>query len=119
MHQHVEHDIFRHPAGEIADRNANQRHLRQARIGHQRVDAGAQVENHAKVSKRRKLALLRLPDGGVMNVGGIERRVGQQHYAPIPAHLVESLLPSFRRPVFGPAMNEQSERAFIHRIFAS
>ena len=56
MHQHVKHDIFRHATGEIADRDANQRHFRQAGIGHQRIDAGAQIENHAQVRKCRKLA---------------------------------------------------------------
>ena len=49
MHQHVQHDIFRHPIGKIADRDANQRHFRQCDVGHQRIDAGAQIENHAKV----------------------------------------------------------------------
>jgi hypothetical protein len=28
------------------------------------------------------------------------------------------VLPPFRRPVFGPAMHQQSERAFVHRVFA-
>ena len=29
MHQHVQHDIFRHPRGEVADRDAHQRHVGQ------------------------------------------------------------------------------------------
>jgi len=53
-------------------RNANQRHLRQAGIGHQRIDAGAQVEDDAQIRKRRKLAVARLPDSGVVDFGRIE-----------------------------------------------
>ena len=74
MHQHVQHDIFRHACGEIADRHPNQRHLRQAGIGDQRVDAGAEVENDAQIRKSRKLAWSRLPDRGIVDVGGIELR---------------------------------------------
>jgi hypothetical protein len=119
MHQHVKHDIFGHPIGEVADRNANQRHFRQARVGHQRIDTGAEVENDAQVRKCRQFAWYRLPDRGVVHVRRIEGRIGQQKDAAILANDIESLLPSFRRPVFGAAVNEQGERAFVHRIIAS
>jgi len=62
MHQRVQHDIFRHAAGEVVDRDANQRHFRQGRIRHQRIDAGAEIEDDAQVRKRRELAGGRLPD---------------------------------------------------------
>src|SRR3984893_6757109 len=117
MHQHVKDDIFGHPAGKIADRNADQRHLRQAAIRHQRVDARAQVEDRAQAWKSRKLARARLPDGGVLDLGRIERRVGQQQDPAVFAHVVEPALPAIGRPVFGPAVNEKGERTFVHRIF--
>ena len=118
MHQHVKHDIFRHAAGEVADRDADQRHFRQRGIGHQRVDAGAEVENDAQVRKCRKLARNRLPNRRVVDFRAVGRRVGQQQDTAIPAHLVEPALPSLRRPVVGPAVHQQGKRAFVHRIFA-
>ena len=109
MHQHMQHDIFGHAAGEIADRDANQRHLRQARIRHQRVDAGAEIEDHAQVRKRRELARRRLPDRGVVDLGGIERRIGQQHHAPVAADLVEPAASS------APATSFRSRHASAER----
>jgi hypothetical protein len=106
MHQHMKHDIFGHAAGEIADRDANQRHPGQAGIRHQRVDAGAQIEDHAQVRKGRELAGARLPDRGVMDLGRIECDVRHRQHPPVAAHLVEAAFPAFRRPVFGPAMDE-------------
>src|SRR5260370_17481095 len=44
--------------------------------------------------------------------------IGQQHDAAIPAYLVEPVFPAIGGPVFGPAVNEQGERAFVHQIFA-
>src|SRR5437868_1501763 len=119
MHQYVKHDIFGHTIGEVADRNANQRHIRQARIGHQRIDPCAEIENHPQVRKCRQFARGRLPDRGVVHIRRIDGRIGQQKNAAVLADLVESLLPSLRRPVFGAAVNEQGQRAFVHRILAS
>ena len=119
MHQHMQHDIFRHPSGEVADRDANQRHFWKARISHQRIDAGTQVEDHAQVRKSRKLARRRLPDRGVVDFGRVKRRIGQLKHAAVRADLVEPALPSSRRPVFGPAVHQQGERTFVHRILAS
>src|ERR1700676_5722210 len=116
MHQHVKHDIFRHPLGEVADRNPNQRHFWQARIRHQRIDAGAQIENHPQVGKCRKLARSRLPDRGIVDLGRIERRPGQLQHPAVAADLLETALPPLRRPVFGPAMHQQGERSLVHRI---
>ena len=79
MHQHMQHDIFGHPAGEIADRDANQRHFRQARVGHQRIDAGAEIENHPQIRKRRQFARAGLPDRGIVDVGRVERLVRARH----------------------------------------
>ncbi len=47
----MQHDIFRHPAGEVADRDADQRDIGQGGIGHQRIDAGAEIEDDAQVRK--------------------------------------------------------------------
>ena len=118
VHQHMQHDIFRHPMGEVADRDANQRHFRQRRIRHQRVDARAQVENDAQVRECRELARGRLPDRGVMDIGGIATSLRQQPDRAVAAHLVKPALPARRRPVIGPAVNEQGERTFVHRDFA-
>jgi len=54
-----------------------------------------------------------------VHIRRIEGRIGQQKNAAVLADLVESLLPSFRRPVFGAAVNEQGQRAFVRRILAS
>jgi hypothetical protein len=116
--QHVKHDIFRHAIGEIFDRHANQRHFRQAGIGHQRIDARTQVENDAQVWKCRKLAMARFPDRGVVDFGGIKRRIRQQPDSPVHADIVEPAFPSLGRPVFGPAMHDQRERSFVHQIFS-
>ena len=106
MHQHVQHDIFRHATGEIVDRDAHQWHLRQGPIGHERIDAGAEVEDHLQIRKRRELARNRLPDRGIMDLGGVVSRFRSLQDAPVTADLVEAGLPSFSRPVLGPAADQ-------------
>src|ERR1700688_2307287 len=49
-----------------------------------------------------------------MDFRGIETCTRQLQDAPVPAGLVESRLPSFGRPIVGPAMDQQRQRAFIH-----
>ena len=114
MHQHVQHDVFGHPFGEIVDRDAHQRHVGQRLVRHQRIDAGAEVEDDAQVGEGGEFPRLRLPDRRVMHLGRIERRVRQLQHAPSGADLVEPVLPALRRPVFGPAMHQQSERTLVH-----
>ena len=116
MHQHMQHDIFGHACGEIADRHPNQRHPRQAGIGGQRVDTGTEIENDAQIWKGRQRARGRLPDRGIMDVGGVASGLGPRHYAPVAADRVEPVLPPFRRPVIGAAVHDQRERALLHRI---
>src|SRR5437879_10082953 len=47
------------------------------------------------------------------------RSIGQLKHAAVLADLVEPGFPSLRRTVFGPAVHQQGERTFVHRIFAS
>ncbi len=117
MHQHVEHDIFRHPLGEVGDRDAHQRHVGQGRIRHQRIDAGAEIEDDAQVRECGEFARARLPDRGIVDLSRIERGIRQQQHAAARADVVEPALPSHRRPVFGPAMHQQSERTLVHSPF--
>ena len=114
MHQDVQHDIFRHPPGEVADRDADQRHPRQGRIRHQRVDPRAEIENHLKVREPGQFAGDRLPDRGIVNFGRIEIRGGLLQDVPVGANFVEPGLPPLRRPVFGPATHQYRQRAFTH-----
>ena len=91
MHQHMQHDIFGHPLGEVVDGDADQRHIGQRAVRHQRIDAGAEIEDHPQIGKRGELARTRLPDRGIMHLGRIERRIRQQQHAPVAADLVEPL----------------------------
>ena len=77
MHQDMEHDVFRHPCCQVGDRNAHQRHLRQACIGHQRINAGSEIEDDAQVRKCCQFPRSGLPDCGIVHLGGIELRVGR------------------------------------------
>src|ERR1700733_6419811 len=110
----MEHHIFGHACGQIGDSHPNDRYFRQAGIDHQSVDAGAQVENDAQIRKCRELPWSWLPDRGVADFGGVEPRIRQQNPAPVGACRLKSDLPSLRRPVFGPAMDEEGERSSIH-----
>ena len=94
VHQHVQHDIFRHALGEVGDRDAHQRHVGQRAVRHQRIDAGAEIEDDAQIWKCGEFARLRLPDRGIMDLGRIERRVRQQQDPPVAADVVEPALPS-------------------------
>jgi hypothetical protein len=95
MHQDVQHDILRHPSRKVGNCDTHHRHLRQACIGHQRVDTRTQIENDAKVWKRREFSRRGLPDRGIVHLSGIEFRVGRQHHAASAADIVEAALPSF------------------------
>ena len=52
----MQHDIFRHPLGEVGDRDAHQRHVGQGAIRHQRIDAGAEIEDDAQIREAGELA---------------------------------------------------------------
>ena len=114
MHQHMQHDIFGHPVGEVGNRNPHQRHIGQRAIRHQRIDAGAEVEDDAQIGKAGELARLRLPHRGVMHLGWIEARIRPQHDPAVAAYRIEPAFPAPRRPVFRPAMDQDREGAFCH-----
>ena len=114
MHQHMQHDVLGHAVGEIGDRHPYQRHVGQRLVRHQRIDAGPEVEDHAQIGKLRKLPRLRLPHRGIVHLGGIEAGGRQQQHPAIAANVVEPGLPTRRRPVFRPAMDEDGEGAFCH-----
>ena len=114
MHQHVQHDVFRHAFGQIVDRDAHQRHVGQRLVRHQGIDTGAEIEDDAQVGEGGKFPRMRLPHRGIVHLGRIERRVRQLQHAPPFADVVEPVLPPQRRPVFGPAMHQQSERTLVH-----
>jgi hypothetical protein len=112
----MQHDIFGHPAGEVVDCHPHQRHVGQGAIRHQRIDAGAEVEDHLQIGKkRRQLAWNRLPHRGIMNFRWLEPRRGQQDNAPVATDRVEAPFPAVRRPVIGTAMDQQRQRALRDR----
>jgi hypothetical protein len=114
VHQDVEHDIFAHAAGEIGDCDPDQRHRRQGGVHHQRIDAGAEIEDDAQIGEGGELARDRLPDGGVVNLRCFSARIGHQDHTAVAADLVESCLPPVRRPVVRTAMHDDRQRALVH-----
>jgi hypothetical protein len=117
MHQHVQHDVFRHPFGEVVDRNPHQRHIGQRAIRHQGVDARAEIEDDTQIGEGGEFPRVRFPHRGIMHLGRIECRIRQLQHAPPLADVVEPVLPPLRRPVFGPAMHQQGERTLVHWHF--
>ena len=67
MHQHVQHHVFGHALGQVVVRDAHQRHRRQRQVGDNRVDAGAEIEDHLEIGKVAERAGLRLPYRRVAN----------------------------------------------------
>jgi hypothetical protein len=114
MHQYMQHDIFGHPRGEIGDSDAHQRHVGQGAVGHQRIDAGAEIEDHTQIGEGGKLARTRLPYRGVVHRRRIGFGVGKLQHGSALADLVEPALPALRRPVFGTTMHQQRERTLRH-----
>ena len=52
VHQHMHDDIFAHPHGEIGLHHPHERHVRQGRIGEDRIDAGAQRKDRLEIGQR-------------------------------------------------------------------
>ena len=75
VHQHMQHDVFGHPHGEIGMRDAGHRDRWQVRIGEQVVDAGPKIDDRFQVAKFCQQAVRRQPDAGVGDVIGIADRV--------------------------------------------
>ena len=73
MHQHMQHDVFGHPHGQVGMRDARQRHLRQGRIGQQMIDAGAEIDDRLEIGKPRQQAVRRQPDAGIGDVAWCRR----------------------------------------------
>ncbi|MEY9552404.1 hypothetical protein ABIF67_006469 [Bradyrhizobium japonicum] len=110
----MQHDIFGHAIGEIRHGDAHQRHVGQALVGHQRIDAGAQIEDRTQIGERAEIARHRLPHRGIVHFGRIEPGVGQQHHAAAAADRVEPGLPALRQPVLLRAVDQDGQCAHAH-----
>lgn len=114
MHQHVQHDIFGHAAGQIGHGDADQRHIWQALVRHQRIDAGAEIEDRAQIGEGGEIAEDWLPYRGIVHLGRVEPCIRQQHHAAAAADGVEPGLPALRQPVLLRAVDQDGECAHGH-----
>ena len=95
MHQHVQHDVFRHPHGEIGIDDPHDRHIGQLGIRDEVIDAGAERKNRLQMGKTGQQPARRLPGTGIGDVGGIAQTRRQPDIAPA-ARASESVLPARR-----------------------
>ena len=71
VHQHMQHDVFGHPHGEIGMRDARHRDRWQVGVGEQVIDAGAKIDDRFQVMKFCQQPVRRQPDACVGNVVGV------------------------------------------------
>ena len=71
VHQHMQHDVFGHPHGEIGMRDAHHRDRWQVGVGEQVVDASPKIDDRFQVMKFCQQTVRRQPDACVGDVVGV------------------------------------------------
>src|SRR5215208_2004075 len=81
MHETMQHDVLAHAVREVVLHDAHDRNVRQIRIAHQMVDAGAKGEDDVEVRKPGQSPGLRTPGRDVAHAAAIARLAEQDGLA--------------------------------------
>ena len=98
MLQAVQHDVLAHPVGEVGVDHAQDRHVRQAVVAHQVIDARAEREDRREVGQARERAGRMLPRHGVVHGAAVEG-LAERHDLPAGQFAPEAGDPGVDVPV--------------------
>jgi hypothetical protein len=96
LHQHVQHDVLRHPNGEVGIDDSQDRYIRQMRISDDMIDTRSERKDHLEMQKAREQAMRRMPGASISDLAGLADSLRPHPDVAPRGKSPETLLPGFR-----------------------